>query len=200
MTYLIHALALPIVLAVILGLIVGWLTLGRDPAETQRSWLSLGLTVFAVGVYAATVHIVPGREGFWLETGLLLFAGYIVGCTIGHALRRLSLGADAFGDATLATAGAGTVRALSATTEPSGPDDLTLIWGVGAKLAVTLNGMGIHHFRQIANWSEADMLKFESHAPEFRGRVSRDEWIEQCKKLAAGWRPANAVGDRHPGT
>ena len=29
-----------------------------------------------------------------------------------------------------------------------------------------------------------------------KGRALRDEWVKQCKRLAKGWRPDNAVGDK----
>ena len=32
-------------------------------------------------------RIVPGRFGYWLDLGLLLFAAYLVGCAIGSWLR-----------------------------------------------------------------------------------------------------------------
>ena len=199
MTYLINALALPITLSLALGLIVGWLTYGRNTAEPRSSWLPFGLLVFAVGVYAATAHIVPGRHGFWLEAGLVLFASYLVGCTIGSAFRHMSAEPGLSGNAGLAAAGP--ANALIAKLPPalehkSGSDDLMLIWGVGAKLAHTLNELGTYRFQEIANWSGEDIRKFESHAPEFRGRVARDEWLAQCKRLAAGWRPEKSVGER----
>jgi hypothetical protein len=31
--------------------------------------------------------VVPGRPGYWLDLGLVLFAVYLVGCAIGSWLR-----------------------------------------------------------------------------------------------------------------
>jgi hypothetical protein len=36
---------------------------------------------------AALAHIVPGRPGYWLDLGLMLFALYLIGCGIGSWLR-----------------------------------------------------------------------------------------------------------------
>jgi NADH-quinone oxidoreductase subunit E len=33
----------------------------------------------------------------------------------------------------------------------------------------------------------------------FKGRAVRDAWIEQSQKLATGWRPDSAVGDKPKG-
>lgn len=82
--------------------------------------------------------------------------------------------------------------------EPRGgkPDDLALIWGVAEKLADRLNAMGIWHFDQIAAWTPANVAWFEAQIDGFKGRVMRDKWIEQCQKLATGWRPDSDVGER----
>ncbi len=78
-------------------------------------------------------------------------------------------------------------------------DDLGLIWGVAEKLAGKLNKMGIWHFDQIAKWTPANIAWFENEVPGFKGRVARDKWIEQCTKLASGWRPGSGVGERPKG-
>lgn len=79
------------------------------------------------------------------------------------------------------------------------PDDLGLIWGVADKLAEQLNAMGIWHFDQIAKWTPANIAWFEAQLDGFKGRVLRDKWIEQCQKLAAGWRPDSDIGERPKG-
>jgi hypothetical protein len=38
-------------------------------------------------IVAALLRIVPGRAGYWLDLGLVMFALYLVGCTIGSCLR-----------------------------------------------------------------------------------------------------------------
>ena len=78
-------------------------------------------------------------------------------------------------------------------------DDLSLIWGVAEKLAGKMNDMGIWHFDQIAKWTPANIAWFENEVPGFKGRIDRDKWIEQCTKLASGWRPGSDVGERPKG-
>ena len=75
-------------------------------------------------------------------------------------------------------------------------DDLKLIWGVGPKLEKMLNGAGFFHFDQLAKWGAADIEWVDSQLGEFAGRAVRDKWVEQCKKLASGWRPASDVGEK----
>ncbi len=75
-------------------------------------------------------------------------------------------------------------------------DDLKLIWGVGDKLEKVLNGAGIYHFDQIAGWSDKDLAWFDKTFSEAGAKAKSDKWVEQCRKLATGWRPQNASGER----
>ncbi len=67
-----------------------------------------------------------------------------------------------------------------------GPDDLKLIKGVGPKLEKLLHSMGIFHFDQVANWREAEIAWVDENLEGFKGRVTRDNWVEQAKLLADG--------------
>ncbi|MBT8155845.1 NADH-quinone oxidoreductase subunit E [Epibacterium ulvae] len=64
-------------------------------------------------------------------------------------------------------------------------DDLKLLKGVGPKLEETLNELGFFHFDQVAAWTEAEVAWVDSRL-KFKGRIERDGWIEQAKKLAVG--------------
>ncbi len=97
-----------------------------------------------------------------------------------------------------ASAGGGKPELMAAPRGGKG-DDLGLIWGVADKLAEKLNAMGIWHFDQIARWTPDNVAWFEQQMDGFKGRVDRDKWIEQCQKLASGWRPGSDVGERPKG-
>ncbi|NJM29094.1 MAG: NADH-quinone oxidoreductase subunit NuoE [Rhizobiales bacterium] len=75
-------------------------------------------------------------------------------------------------------------------------DDLKLVWGVGPALEKMLNKMGIWHFDQIASWSAKELAWVDERLEGFKGRAKRDDWVKQAKKLAKGWRPDSAVGER----
>ncbi len=64
-------------------------------------------------------------------------------------------------------------------------DDLKLIKGVGPKLETLLHDMGFFHFDQIADWSAAELAWVDENLTGFRGRASRDGWVEQARALAA---------------
>ena len=67
-----------------------------------------------------------------------------------------------------------------------GADDLKMIKGVGPKLEIMLNELGFYHFDQIAGWSAAEVTWVNDNLAGFNGRVSRDNWVEQARKLASG--------------
>lgn len=70
---------------------------------------------------------------------------------------------------------------------PNGaPDDLTLMKGVGGRFAAKLNEIGVFHYRQIAGWSPAEVSIADAKLDSFRGRIERDQLVEQAKLLAVG--------------
>ncbi len=70
-------------------------------------------------------------------------------------------------------------------TPPVRPDDLKRIRGVGVLIEKRLNAMGVWSYEQVANWSNADIDRI-SQALEFRGRIERENWVEQARILASG--------------
>ena len=65
-------------------------------------------------------------------------------------------------------------------------DNLKEIKGVGPKLEKMLNGMGFYHFDQIAAWTTAELAWVDENLSGFKGRASRDGWVDQAKILASG--------------
>ncbi|MBM2291284.1 NADH-quinone oxidoreductase subunit E [Sulfitobacter pseudonitzschiae] len=85
-----------------------------------------------------------------------------------------------------AEAGAGKKPRTMKAPRKAGADDLKLIKGVGPKLEAMLNEMGYFHYDQIAKWGPAEVEWADQNLVGFKGRVSRDNWVEQAGKLAAG--------------
>jgi NADH-quinone oxidoreductase subunit E len=65
-------------------------------------------------------------------------------------------------------------------------DDLTLILGIGPKLAALCHRLGFYHFDQIAAWTPSEIAWVDANLEGFKGRVSRDKWVAQAKILADG--------------
>lgn len=63
------------------------------------------------------------------------------------------------------------------------PDDLRLIAGVSPRIESTLNSLGVYHFDQIAAWSSENVSWIERYLA-FKGRIGREQWVEQARRLA----------------
>jgi predicted flap endonuclease-1-like 5' DNA nuclease len=67
-----------------------------------------------------------------------------------------------------------------------GADDLKKIKGVGPKLEKLCNKLGFYHFDQIAAWTADEVAWVDQNLEGFKGRVTRDNWVEQARLLASG--------------
>jgi large subunit ribosomal protein L21 len=77
---------------------------------------------------------------------------------------------------------------LAAPVSGAAADDISLIGGIGPKILKGLTGLGVTTFAQIAGWTDADVERIETELKQ-KGRVGREEWIEQAKELMAGKAP-----------
>jgi predicted flap endonuclease-1-like 5' DNA nuclease len=66
----------------------------------------------------------------------------------------------------------------------NGGDDLTAITGIGPRIGEVLNELGIFVYSQIAAWTPENETWIENHL-SFKGRVSRENWVEQAKAFLA---------------
>jgi small subunit ribosomal protein S2 len=62
------------------------------------------------------------------------------------------------------------------------PDDLTKLSGVGPQLDKKLNDAGIFHYWQIGAMTPEDVKKLDAEL-KLNGRIERDGWIDQARKL-----------------
>jgi hypothetical protein len=71
----------------LLGFAMGWISVvqrGEGVPRMWRWWLSV---LVAALIAAALTRVVPGRFGYWLDLGLVMFALYLFGCVVGAWLR-----------------------------------------------------------------------------------------------------------------
>ncbi|MEO1043855.1 MAG: hypothetical protein AAFX04_00270 [Pseudomonadota bacterium] len=64
------------------------------------------------------------------------------------------------------------------------PDDLSKIKGIGPKLNTLLGSLGVSRYDQIAAWTEADTAEVDGYLGNFKGRITRDNWVDQARYLA----------------
>ena len=74
--------------ALLLGFAMGWIAVvhrGHGVSKHLSRWLAV---LVAALLAVALSRVVPGRFGYWLDLGLMLFAIYLIGCGIGSWLRN----------------------------------------------------------------------------------------------------------------
>jgi predicted flap endonuclease-1-like 5' DNA nuclease len=90
MWYLTTTLIWWLLAALALGVFVGWYSCRQEPRKEGLGWLSLGIVAFVIGLVIAVLKLLPGKTGLWLDTALLFFASFIIGCCIGCLFGRRS--------------------------------------------------------------------------------------------------------------
>jgi hypothetical protein len=77
--------------SLLLGLAMGWIAVvhrGQGVSKLTSRWLA---ALAAALVAAALAGLIPGRPGYWLDLGLIMFASYLAGCAVGSWLRDRAL-------------------------------------------------------------------------------------------------------------
>jgi len=72
-------------------------------------------------------------------------------------------------------------RSPGATSQSS--DNLKQISGIGPALEKKLKANGISTFKQLAELSKEDIARLEEQVIRFPGRIGRERWVQQAKKL-----------------
>jgi small subunit ribosomal protein S2 len=129
-------------------------------------------------------HPVPGNDDAGRAITLycdLVARAAIDGIARGQSAAGVDIGAaDAPPAEELPTADAPAFKGIDA---PRGEaDDLKRITGVTVKLEQRLNDLGVFHFWQVADFSADDIAALDRQLST-RGRIARDDWVGQAKKL-----------------
>ena len=80
-----------LVASLLLGFAMGWIAVvhrGQGVSKRVVRWLA---ALAAALVAVALARMVPGRYGYWLDLGLVMFAFYLAGCAVGSWLRDWAL-------------------------------------------------------------------------------------------------------------
>jgi hypothetical protein len=81
--------------SLLLGLAMGWIAVvqhGPGVSTVTARWLAV---LAAALVAAALARVIPGRPGYWLDLGLIMFALYLASCAAGSCLRNWVLARNA---------------------------------------------------------------------------------------------------------
>lgn len=203
--FLITEMVVLIILAAVLGLLVGWLIWGRRDAgpavqadTSDADGLRADLTGCRDTVAQQTAQIAnlqADLEAAQLatseararaEAAAQAVAAPVVEIEGDLPVAAASQGEDFDGDGIEEGTDEGAKPATLAQARGGQPDDLKQIKGIGPKLEQLCNKLGFYHFDQIANWTAQEVAWVDANLEGFKGRVSRDEWVAQAKVLAEG--------------
>jgi hypothetical protein len=73
--------------SLLLGLAMGWIAVVQRGQGVSKLTARVLAVLVAALVAVALARVVPGRPGYWLDLGLMMFALYLAGCTVGSWLR-----------------------------------------------------------------------------------------------------------------
>jgi predicted flap endonuclease-1-like 5' DNA nuclease len=178
--------------------------IGIDP-DTEKALYGLGFSRYSEIAQWSSADVErveaaigrPGRVGLdnWIEQARVLarYAGETVEARpvrLADAIRENKAAKPAEpAAARTEMAGLRSVRSQALRGEGSAlgdrTDDLKRIRGIGVLIEKRLNALGITSYEQVANWTKADIDSVSSQL-DFRGRIERENWVEQARILASG--------------
>jgi predicted flap endonuclease-1-like 5' DNA nuclease len=177
MMTVIDANLLPIIIAIVVGFIIGWWMFKRHRSTDRKSVLDRDSRRDRIDANAAEAPTAPVRP--YMRT------------------RPIRDGVDTVERRGVADEGAAAMRDVAsevlgvseeskAPAEQGGTDDLQVLKGVGPKLAQKLQENGIFRFDQLAALSPNEVHILDSKLGPFKGRLERDRVGEQASYLARG--------------
>jgi predicted flap endonuclease-1-like 5' DNA nuclease len=177
MMTVIDANILPIIIAIVIGFIIGWWMFKRHRSKSAKSVLDRDSRRDRIDATAAEPPPTPVRP--YMRT------------------RPIRDGVDTVERRGVADEGAAAIRDVAsevlgvsaeskAPAEEGATDDLQMLKGVGPKLAQKLQENGIFRFDQLAALSPNEINILDSKLGPFKGRLERDRVVEQASYLARG--------------
>lgn len=182
----------------------------KTVADRGGFYLELALLFFAVYIAgcwlggALRALFAPARQDLAIKPATAVASGGLATAAAGAGAggaavaRTSSAPPAAVTPASVPAPVAAPAAAAPAIPAPSGPkpvalsgplggkaDDLKLISGIGRQNEEKLHGLGVYHFRQIAEWTPEN-VKWTGEFMAFPGRIEREKWVDQAKQLAAG--------------
>ena len=174
MMTVIDANILPIIIAVVVGFIVGFWMFRRIRAASRNKVSEGRASLDSPPVLPSGPPVRPYMRNRPIRDGIDTVEGRGIA----------DEGAAAVADVTGEVLG---IRAHPARSGGQGAgDDLQMLKGVGPKLAQKLNENGITRFEQLAGLSPNEVAMLDSKLGPFKGRLERDRVVEQAAYLARG--------------
>lgn len=194
MKFVIWELILPLLIAFVLGLFLGWLMWRwRHRKVTSNEWQSVLAESSARQTRVTELENLLGdreREVIALQADtaeIALGAEFEKTMTEVHvSLAAVEQERDAARDqvAELETRlERATREAFVAGKKTHESQDLKQIKGIGPKLEKSLNSFGITTLTELASLDEVGINELQNHLDQFPGRVEREQWVSQARSL-----------------
>lgn len=120
MGYLVSSFWFALLVALVIGLFVGWNTF-RGRSETFWRGLIPWVVLLGIGGIVAALQLFPDRLGFWFDLFVLLAFAYFIGCLIAYFLRFQRSAEPVAAGATTGLAAAGLAPTATRSAEPPPP-------------------------------------------------------------------------------
>lgn len=174
MTSLIELNLIPILVALLIGIVAGWTMVKRararragTPDQVRSRDTTQPVAAPPPAPAAGPTTAVRDDEGDSVLDGEAAAVADIAGEFLGVPVHD-------------------EIAAASHRADDLPPDNLQTLKGVGPKLAARLNELGITRFAQLAALSQAQIDALDARLEQFRGRIARDRLVEQAHYLARG--------------
>jgi predicted flap endonuclease-1-like 5' DNA nuclease len=169
-----------LIIALAVAILIIWLMRSKKAEQHHH----IDTSVSAVGAASEAARNIVEEAAQTVEDALA--ADVKASGASGADAQAVASNAAALMAAGGAAAGAMTMMEIGVPAADGVPDNLRQLKGVGPKLAALLTGIGITRFDQIAAWGPDDIARVDAQLGTFKGRIVRDNWIEQATLLASG--------------
>jgi hypothetical protein len=78
-----------LVMASLCGFAMGWVSVIQRSLALSDPAMKRCAAALAAIILVSLLRLVPGRAGYWLDLGLVMFFVYLAGCAAGAWLRAL---------------------------------------------------------------------------------------------------------------
>lgn len=159
--------------------------LRRDLEAASASVRAVGAAVHGEAGAAAEADSATAAAETGVTQSTVAESAAALAADLASSVKVTAGDADGAGDGPAAAPGDAAKPAALAAPREGRADDLKRISGIGPKLEGVLNGLGVFHFDQIAAWAPDTVLWVDNFL-SFKGRIERENWIEQAEQLAGG--------------
>lgn len=176
-----------LLIAALIGFLVGWLLRRSSTKHSANNSLTVQHSSEIAALHSVTATNTSTLESIRSEIANL--SQRLANATAVHPRQQMMLESRSVQEANVISEHDAATRRKSTRVRRRKrnrqlkKDDLKLIVGVGPVLERRLNKLGVYRFRQIARWGAEDVNRFARLLGSFGDRITREGWVEGAKEL-----------------